>query len=105
MFNFIFKLFNLCIAKVFKHNVFVQDSSRLGGGDVPSDNNAAPFTVFWGTDVSLNECKQKFKRFLERFIDLNLAEDERFEGMNVNEPVYMQRLEEVRANSRKYISC
>jgi len=55
----------------------------------------APQLVIWGTDVDVNRCKERFKRFLERYIDPNIEQDEKFDGIDVDEPVYLQRLEEV----------
>ena len=58
-----------------------------------SDSQAAPRLVIWGTDVVVQETKEKFKKFLKQFIDENA------EGMGndfvPNEPLYMQKLEEV----------
>lgn len=59
-----------------------------------TDNNA-PHLVIWGTNVSVAECKKKFKQFILRYIDPSAEEDEVGEGMNVNEPLYLQKLEEV----------
>lgn len=42
------------------------------------------------------ECKEKFKQFILRFIDPNAESDERTDDMNLNEPLYLQKLEEVR---------
>lgn len=56
---------------------------------------SAPSLVIWGTDVAVAECKQKFKQFILRFIDIDVEDDERTDDMNVNEPVYLQKLEEV----------
>ncbi|XP_078543447.1 DNA replication licensing factor MCM4 [Lissotriton helveticus] len=50
--------------------------------------------VIWGTDVNVASCKEKFQRFLQRFIDLLSKEDENA-GLDLNEPLYMQRLEEI----------
>ena len=67
-----------------------------GSSEQGSDVTAAgPQLVIWGTDVVVNQCKEKFVRFLSRFIDETVDEDERFDGMDVREPYYMQRLEEV----------
>lgn len=55
----------------------------------------APQLVIWGTDVDVNRCKERFKRFLERYIDPSVEQDEKFDGMDVDEPIYLQRLEEV----------
>lgn len=62
----------------------------------PSEtSDSAPHLVIWGTDVSVQVCKQKFKRFLTTFVDPNVEEDERMEGFKSDEPIYMQRLAEV----------
>lgn len=58
-------------------------------------DSTAPHLVIWGTNVSVAECKEKFKQFILRFIDTNAAEDERGEDINVHEPLYLQKLEEV----------
>ncbi|NWS70670.1 MCM4 factor, partial [Crotophaga sulcirostris] len=50
--------------------------------------------VIWGTDVNIASCKEKFQRFLQRFIDPLAKEDEDI-GLDLNEPRYMQRLEEI----------
>ncbi|XP_039383301.1 DNA replication licensing factor MCM4 [Mauremys reevesii] len=50
--------------------------------------------VIWGTDVNVASCKEKFQRFLQRFID-PLAKEEETVGLDLNEPLYMQRLEEI----------
>ncbi|CAM2106601.1 unnamed protein product [Caretta caretta] len=50
--------------------------------------------VIWGTDVNVASCKEKFQRFLQRFID-PLAKEEENVGLDLNEPLYMQRLEEI----------
>jgi len=65
--------------------------SEVGGAAA----SHAPQLVIWGTDVDVSRCKEKFKRFLERYIDPSIEQDERFDGMDVEEPVYLQRLEEV----------
>ena len=58
-----------------------------------SDSTAGPRLVIWGTDVVVQETQDKFKRFLQQFIDENA------EGMGddfvPNDPLYMQKLEEV----------
>ena len=70
-----------------------------GGGrptsEISSDPNAAPQLVIWGTDVVVGHCKDRFKHFIQRFIDPTVEMDEKFEGMDINEPLYLQRLEEV----------
>ena len=63
--------------------------------DTGSDTNTGTQLVIWGTDVVVNQCKEKFVRFISRFIDNSVEEDEQFDGMDVREPYYIQRLEEV----------
>jgi DNA replication licensing factor MCM4 len=57
--------------------------------------NTEPQLVIWGTDVVVSQCKEKFKHFVQTFVYVSIAEDERFDGMDINEPIYLQRLEEV----------
>jgi DNA replication licensing factor MCM4 len=35
-------------------------------------------------------------KFISKYLDKNVAGDEQFDGMDINEPYYLQRLEEVR---------
>ena len=65
-------------------------SSELG-----TDGASGPQLVIWGTDVVVSQCKEKFRRFLTRFIDRSVDEDEMFDGMDINEPYYLQKLAEV----------
>jgi DNA replication licensing factor MCM4 len=64
--------------------------------DITSDTNAGPQLVIWGTDVVVSHCKEKFRRFILKFVEKNVDEDEAFEGMDINQPYYLQRLEEVK---------
>ena len=63
--------------------------------EITSDANAGPQLVIWGTDVVVSHCKEKFRRFISKFVDRNVEEDEAFEGMDISQPYYMQRLDEV----------
>ncbi|CAG5896624.1 unnamed protein product [Menidia menidia] len=63
-------------------------------GAVASEPNAGQRLVIWGTDVNVGTCKEKFQRFLQRFIDPTSTEDENA-GLDLNEPLYMQKLEEI----------
>lgn len=45
--------------------------------------------------MSVADCKKKFRQFILRYIDPSAEEDEVGEGMNLNEPLYLQKLEEV----------
>ena len=57
-------------------------------------SSSAPHLVIWGTDVSVQVCKTKFKNFLKVFVDEE-ADDEELEGIDRDQPLYEQRLEEV----------
>ena len=62
----------------------------------PSENSEnTPTMVIWGTDVRVNDCKHKFKRFVDTFMDIAMTDEERFEGLNPEEPYYLQRLAEI----------
>lgn len=63
--------------------------------ETQESDNTAPQLVIWGTNVSVQQCKIKFKQFILRYIDPTVEEDELTDGMNVNEPLYLQKLEEV----------
>lgn len=77
----------------------------IGGSDPPSEsdrseavseaNPAGPQLVIWGTDVVVSHCKEKFRSFVTRYVDRTIADDERFSGMDVEQPYYIQRLEEI----------
>ncbi|XP_010189755.1 PREDICTED: DNA replication licensing factor MCM4 [Mesitornis unicolor] len=62
--------------------------------DVATEQSLGQKLVIWGTDVNVASCKEKFQRFLQRFIDPVAKEDEDM-GLDLNEPRYMQRLEEI----------
>lgn len=57
-----------------------------------SDQPGGQQMVIWGTNVVVTETKDKFQRFVERFID---HEADPSEGINPHEPLYLQKLEEV----------
>ncbi|KAM6948934.1 DNA replication licensing factor MCM4 [Aplochiton taeniatus] len=66
-----------------------------GDGAVVSEQAAGgQRLVIWGTDVNVGTCKEKFQRFLQRFLDPTSKEDENA-GLDLNEPLYMQKLEEI----------
>lgn len=61
----------------------------------PSDNSeTTPHFVIWGTDVSVQVCKKKFRQFLTTFVDPE--EDLAMDDVNAGQPMYLQKLEEVR---------
>ncbi|XP_065254097.1 DNA replication licensing factor MCM4 isoform X1 [Emys orbicularis] len=70
-------------------------SDGVGRKDaLASEQSLGQKLVIWGTDVNVASCKEKFQRFLQRFID-PLAKEEENVGLDLNEPLYMQRLEEI----------
>lgn len=82
------------------------------GGDIPLDaiqevsetDSTAPHLVIWGTNVSVSQCKEKFKQFILRFIDTSAEDDERTDDMNVNEPLYLQKLEEIHTLDEPFLN-
>ncbi|XP_012289041.1 DNA replication licensing factor MCM4 [Orussus abietinus] len=65
---------------------------------------AGPLLVIWGTNVVLERCKENFKRFLQRYIDPDAENDELPENMNVAEPLYMQKLDEIHTLEEPYMN-
>lgn len=66
-------------------NVPAPSTSGLVNGDAnlpPSE----PQLVVWGTDVAITECRDKFIKFIQRFVEPNAV---------TNEPFYEQKLEEI----------
>lgn len=61
-------------------------------GAVTSDQPAGQQMVIWGTNVVVTETKDKFQRFVERFIDPDV---DPLEGINPHESLYLQKLEEI----------
>ncbi|XP_050551138.1 DNA replication licensing factor MCM4 isoform X1 [Spodoptera frugiperda] len=53
------------------------------GAEVPSSE---PQLVVWGTDVAIAECRDKFIKFIQRFVEPTAV---------TNEPLYEQKLEEI----------
>ncbi|XP_068427083.1 DNA replication licensing factor MCM4 [Clinocottus analis] len=74
--------------------VDLQSEPPSADGAVANESNAGQRLVIWGTDVNVGTCKEKFQRFLQRFIDSSSSEDENA-GLDLNEPLYMQKLEEI----------
>ena len=51
--------------------------------------------VIWGTDVIVDHCQRKFTKFLQKFVNEEVDEDEALMDMGTQLPFYMARLEEV----------
>ncbi|KAG7202389.1 hypothetical protein KM043_018706 [Ampulex compressa] len=76
-------------------------------GAVPGSSeseNAGPQLVIWGTNVVVNRCKEQFKRFVLHFIDPEAENDELPENMNLMEPLYLQKLEEIHTLEEPYLN-
>nr|CAD7431940.1 unnamed protein product [Timema monikensis] len=83
----------------------VLEPSNEASRDVSSElDQTGPQLVIWGTNVVVSQCKEKFKRFVSRFIDPHAEEDERTETMDVNEPLYMQKLEEIHTLEEPFLN-
>uniref|UniRef100_A0A182ILA0 DNA replication licensing factor MCM4 n=1 Tax=Anopheles atroparvus TaxID=41427 RepID=A0A182ILA0_ANOAO len=78
----------------------VEESQQSAGDQQP----AGPRLVVWGTNVVVTECMSKFKQFIMRYIDPDAAQDELTEGINLNEPLYMQKLEECHTLEEPYLN-
>jgi hypothetical protein len=63
------------------------EGSFVPGREISSDVN--PQLATCGTDVPV--CKAKFKTFLETFVDPDIDEDENFDGVSPQEPLYLSK--------------
>ncbi|ESN98874.1 hypothetical protein HELRODRAFT_67429 [Helobdella robusta] len=77
------------------------EGGRRGGGD---EVDGAPHVVIWGTDVSIDKCKAKFRRFVESYVERTIDIDEQFDGMDIDEPIYMQRLDEISLTGEPFLN-
>ncbi|XP_069675688.1 DNA replication licensing factor MCM4 [Periplaneta americana] len=71
------------------------DGDHSAVGVSSETDQQVPQLVVWGTNVIVSQCKEKFKKFVLRFVDPHAEEDERMEDMNMNEPLYLQKLQEI----------
>lgn len=74
------------------------------GTDTVSESSSTPQMVVWGTNVIVHQCKTKFKVFLMRFIDPDVERDEISENIDINQPIYMQKLEEIHTLEEPYLN-
>ncbi|XP_041563390.1 LOW QUALITY PROTEIN: DNA replication licensing factor MCM4 [Drosophila gunungcola] len=72
--------------------------------DPVSESSQAPQLVVWGTNVVVSQCKSKFKSFIMRFIDPGAEQDEISENIDVNQPLYLQKLEEIHTLEEPYLN-
>jgi len=83
-----------------------------GGQQPPSDavapseasTDAMSQLVIWGTDVSVAQCKSKFQRFLQTFMDPDAEEDERMDGFDPRQPIYLQKLDQISDLEQPYLN-
>lgn len=89
-------------------NVGSDQLEPIPEGSQPSEADSLgasqPKMVVWGTNVVVSECLKKFKDFIMRYIDPDAAQDEISEGMNLNEPLYMQKLEEINTLEEPFLN-
>lgn len=71
---------------------------------VSSETNAGPQQIIWGTDVVIAECKNKFKLFLQEFVETQIEVDELMETVDFERPLYIQKLEEVFALEEPFLN-
>lgn len=69
-----------------------------------SESESGPQLVIWGTNVVVDQCKEQFKRFILRFIDPEAENDELPENMNLTDPLYLQKLEEIHTLEEPYLN-
>ncbi|MGH0149389.1 UNVERIFIED_CONTAM: hypothetical protein FKN15_025277 [Acipenser sinensis] len=74
--------------------VDLHSEQPAGGAAVTSEQSMGQKLVIWGTDVNVATCKETFQRFLLRYIDPTSKEEENA-SLDLNKPLYMQRLEEI----------
>ncbi|XP_026633421.1 DNA replication licensing factor MCM4 [Microtus ochrogaster] len=68
-----------------------------------SEQSLGQKLVIWGTDVNVATCKENFQRFLQCFTD-PLAKEEESVGIDVTQPLYMQRLGEINITGEPFLN-
>jgi hypothetical protein len=65
-----------------------------------SESASQPELVIWGTNINMHKVKTKFQEFIKIYLLHDEQEQKEFanEGIDITEPYYMQRLEEVFKN-------
>ncbi|XP_065345758.1 DNA replication licensing factor MCM4 [Cloeon dipterum] len=85
--------------------VLPSDAPAPGDESSQTGSQTGVKEVIWGTDVDVGKCKQRFRRFIENFVDPDMEPDEaNMATTNVNEPLYMQKLKEVLALEDPYVN-
>uniref|UniRef100_A0A8I5UY44 DNA replication licensing factor MCM4 n=1 Tax=Pongo abelii TaxID=9601 RepID=A0A8I5UY44_PONAB len=83
--------------------VDLQSDGAAAEDTVASEQSLGQKLVIWGTDVNVAACKENFQRFLQRFID-PLAKEEENVGIDITEPLYMQRLGEINVIGEPFLN-
>lgn len=76
-------------------NAMDADNTRSGDGPATVSEHDGPQLVIWGTDVIVTQCKEKFKSFIQTYTDNELERDERVASHDIDQPIYMQKLDEI----------
>lgn len=69
-----------------------------------SESENGPQLTIWGTNVVVDHIKKQFRRFVLFFIDPEAENDELPENMNLSEPLYTQKLEEIHILEEPYLN-
>uniref|UniRef100_A0A8C9AS17 DNA replication licensing factor MCM4 n=1 Tax=Prolemur simus TaxID=1328070 RepID=A0A8C9AS17_PROSS len=83
--------------------VDLQSDGAAAEDIVASEQSLGQKLVIWGTDVNVATCKENFQRFLQRFTD-PLAKEEENVGIDLTEPLYMQRLGEINVIGEPFLN-
>jgi hypothetical protein len=72
-------------------------STTLTDTLMTSESASQPQLVIWGTNINMHKVKIKFQEFIKVYMihDENEQKELANEGIDISEPYYMQRLEEV----------
>lgn len=72
-------------------------TSTLTDTLMTSECSSQPQLVIWGTNINMHKIKIKFQEFIKIYILHDETEQKEFgnEGIDITEPYYMQKLEEV----------
>lgn len=83
--------------------VDLQSDGAAAEDTVASEQSLGQKLVIWGTDVNVATCKENFQRFLQCFTD-PLAKEEENVGIDITQPLYMQRLGEINITGEPFLN-
>uniref|UniRef100_A0A8D2B0A9 DNA replication licensing factor MCM4 n=1 Tax=Sciurus vulgaris TaxID=55149 RepID=A0A8D2B0A9_SCIVU len=83
--------------------VDLQSDGAAAEDAVASEQSLGQKLVIWGTDVNVATCKENFQRFLQQFMD-PMAKEEENVGIDITEPLYMQRLGEINVIGEPFLN-